>query len=371
MSIASGIARIQEATATIRSKYVELGIAQSTDKIDALATASENIENKGAVTAIVTEGTTYTIPKGYHNGSGTVTGAAPAEDATAETWETPDMTGPNTPAPFAATASQNSETAWRAFDGNLDTYWSTTEPSAATDTDYDRIVFDLGSTKIVKGIRIRLPNSSFTEDSVNPKLQGDTYSYVVAVGVSDDPDNIQNVSVLSGNVVPDELTSYEFDSNKSGRYIEISNRGIDTSLNNDNGAGPLSCQLAFSEIEILTLETVGKYSLQGTKVITPTTQQQSITPDSGFYGLSSVTINAIPVNYKDVSVVTAKAEDVLVGKTIVDSSGVVTLGTMPNNGTILETIDGLTTTSVTIPAGYSSGGTISLDDSIEEALAAI
>ena len=36
-----------------------------------------------------------------------------------------------------------------------------------------------------------------------------------------------------------------------------------------------------------------------------------------------------------------------------------------------KTIDGLTQTSVEVPAGYTSGGTVSLTDAIETALAAI
>ena len=44
---------------------------------------------------------------------------------------------------------------------------------------------------------------------------------------------------------------------------------------------------------------------------------------------------------------------------------------MPDNGSATATMDGLTTTSVTIPAGYTSGGTVSLTADIEEALAAI
>ena len=44
---------------------------------------------------------------------------------------------------------------------------------------------------------------------------------------------------------------------------------------------------------------------------------------------------------------------------------------MPNNGNTSKTIDGLTTTSVSIPAGYTSGGTVSLNGDIEAALAAI
>ena len=42
-----------------------------------------------------------------------------------------------------------------------------------------------------------------------------------------------------------------------------------------------------------------------------------------------------------------------------------------NQGAIAASIDGLTTTSVTIEAGYTSGGTVSLTDAIETALAAI
>ena len=71
------------------------------------------------------------------------------------------------------------------------------------------------------------------------------------------------------------------------------------------------------------------------------------------------------------SSVTAAAGDILAGKKIVSSTGAVVEGTMPNNGAINKTIDGLTATSVTIAAGYTSGGTVSLTDDIEQALAAI
>ena len=192
MSVADGIARIQTGRNTIRAKLVELGMAQSTDTLDKLATAVESIENRGAVSATVQEGDTYTIPKGYHNGSGTVSGVAGG----------------------------------------------------------------------------------------------------------------------------------------------------------------------------------GNYSLQS-KTVTPTKLQQNITPDSGYFGLSDVTVAAIPESYQDVSAVTAAAGDVLTGKVIVDDTGKAVAGSMPNNGELAKTMDGLTTDSVTIPAGYYSGGTVSLTDDIEKALAAI
>ena len=69
---------------------------------------------------------------------------------------------------------------------------------------------------------------------------------------------------------------------------------------------------------------------------------------------------------------TATAADVLAGKIFVTADGTVTAGEMLNNGAVNATIDGLTTTFYTIPAGRHSGsGTVSLTSDIENALAAI
>ena len=116
----------------------------------------------------------------------------------------------------------------------------------------------------------------------------------------------------------------------------------------------------------------GTYQLEPTKTVTPTKSQQNVTPSSGFYGLEGVTVEAIPSIYQDVSSVTAAAADVVTGKIIVTADGKVTAGTMANNGEINGTVDGISTTSVTIPAGYTSGGTITFDDAkIAEMLDAI
>lgn len=179
-NIAERIANIQASKQKINARLVDLGVALETDDLATMATKiDENITNQGAISATVVEGQTYTIPKGYHNGSGTVTGLT-------------DTTG---------------------------------------------------------------------------------------------------------------------------------------------------------EAE--------KYQLQS-KSITPTKNEINITPDSGYYGLSDVTVNPIPTAYQDVTAVTAGAGDVLTGKTIVNAKGTVVAGTMPNNGGITQTLT-TTKTSYIVPAGYHNG----------------
>ena len=109
----------------------------------------------------------------------------------------------------------------------------------------------------------------------------------------------------------------------------------------------------------------GNYTLQQ-KTVTPTKSQQSITPDQGYYGLSGVTVKAIPENFQDVSATTATAPDVLATKVFIAANGTTTTGTMPNNGAVSKTLDAATgNQSYTIPAGYHNGNgkvTIELEE---------
>ena len=98
----------------------------------------------------------------------------------------------------------------------------------------------------------------------------------------------------------------------------------------------------------------GNYNLQAKGPIVPTREQQSITSDDGYYGLSSVLIGAIPSNYNDTSSVNVAAAEVLANKVFVTAAGVVTAGTMPNIGKVTKTLDA-STTSYTIAKGYHNG----------------
>ena len=124
------------------------------------------------------------------------------------------------------------------------------------------------------------------------------------------------------------------------------------------------------------LGVTGTYSGESAKLqsknITPTKVKQDVTADEGYDALSMVSVAPIPDAYQDVTGVTVAEGDVLASKIFVDAEGKQKAGTMVNNGAVAATIDGLTTTLYTVPAGYHSGiGTVSLTTDIETALAAI
>lgn len=61
----------------------------------------------------------------------------------------------------------------------------------------------------------------------------------------------------------------------------------------------------------------------------------------------------------------AEAMQVLAGEQYINENGEAVTGTMPNNGTISTTIDGLNTKTAAIPEGYTAGGTVTVDDTVD------
>lgn len=294
MSIATEISRIQSNKTTIRAKLVELGMATNTDNLDKLAASIEALVNKGAVSVTVTEGNTYTIPAGYHNGSGTVT--------------------------------------------------------AVSDADGDAKKYKLQS----KSATPTKKQQSITPDS--------GYYGLSDVTVATIPDAYQDVTSVTA-VAAEVLT---------GKIIVAADGTIITGTMTNNGAVEKTLDVTTITYTIPNGYHSGtgtvKITLE-TKTVTPTKSRQTIVPTSGKV-LSKVTVEAIPENYIDTTDANAIAAEILDGKTAY-VGGVKVEGAMPNNGATGGSIDGMTTTSYTIPTGYTTGGTVSLTDDIETALAAI
>ena len=294
MSISTELSRIQSDRNTIRTKLVELGMATSVDKLDALASAIEGIVNRGAVSVEILEGTTYTIPAGYHNGSGVV--------------------------------------------------------KALTDTQGE-------SEKYKTQAKTVTPTKK--QQSVTPDPGYYALSSVTVGAIPDAYQDVSSVDATAGDVL-------------TGKIFVASDGTVVTGTMANQGA--VSKTLDGTTISYTIPK--GYHSGTGTvkivletKTITPTKSAQDITPTAGKV-LSKVTVAAIPDEYVDTTSANATAGDILTSKTAYVGGAKVT-GTMPNNGATGGSIDGLTTTSVTIPAGYTSGGTVSMTSDIEEALAAI
>ena len=292
MSVAAYIASIETSRNTIRNKLVELGIAASGDKLDKLAAAIEGIINQGAVSVTVQEGDTYTIPAGWHNGNGTVSGVSGGGNYTLQ----------------AKTATPTKK-----------------QQNIAPDSGYYGL----------SGVTVAAIPEAYQDVSSVTAGAGDVLTGKVFV-------------TAQGVVTPGEM---------------INNGAVDKTLDvtSITYTVPKGFHSGSGKVKIV-LET---------KSVTPTKSAQKITPTAGKV-LSEVTVAAIPDKYQDVSPVTAKAANVLDGAIFVDATGAEVEGTMPNKGAIAASIDGLTTTAYTVPAGYHNGsGKVSLTADIENALAAI
>lgn len=294
MSISTELSRIQSDRNTIRTKLVELGMATSVDKLDALASAIDGIVNRGAVSVEILEGTTYTIPAGYHNGSGVVKALTDTQGE-GEKYKTQAKTVTPTKKQQSVTPDPGYYALSSVTVGAIpDAYQDVSSVDATAGDVLTGKIFVASDGTVVTG-------TMANQGAVSKTLDGTTISYTIPKGYH-------------------------------------------------SGTGTVT----------IVLET---------KTVTPTKSAQDITPTAGKV-LSKVTVAAIPDKYVDTTSANATAGDILTSKTAYVGGAEVT-GTMPNNGATGGSIDGLTTTSVTIPAGYTSGGTVSMTSDIEEALAAI
>lgn len=281
---------------TIRTKLVDFGLVTGTAKLGDCATAVDGIANNGAVDISVQEGESYTIPKGYHNGSGVVKGVAGGGNYTLQ---------PKTVTP---TKSQQSITPDQGYYG-------------------------------LSGVTVKAIPENFQDVSATTAAAADVLATKVFIAA----DGTTTTGTMSNNGAVSKT--------------------LDATTDNQSYTIPAGYHNGNGKVTIVLEE----------KTATPTTTAQNITPTAGKV-LSKVTVSAIPAIYGDATEADAVAANILSGKkAIVKANNVATMveGTMTDNGTLTGSIDGLTTTSYTIPSGYTAGGTVSLTNDINEALAAI
>lgn len=318
MAISEQITRIQDLRDTLRTALVGLGLVTSEALLDACVQAVAAIQNRGAAQGSILDAeTSYTIQAGYHNGRGAV-GIASTEKA-------------------------------KLLPGNI-----------------KQGVVILGVTGSYTGEGSKLQAKQVTPTKSQQEISADEgYDALSTVTVLAIPAAYQDVTGVTATAADVLATKIIVD--KTGAKI--------TGTMPDNGAVTRTLDVATQSYTI----PAGKHSGSGkvqivpeSKTATPSKSQQTIAPTSGKV-LTQVVVAAIPDAYQDVTGVTAVAADVLTGKTIVNAAGDEVAGTMPNNGALNKTMTGLTdaTDSVSIPAGYTSGGTVTLTDDIETALAAL
>ena len=398
MSTATEIARLQAARNMIRNKLVNLGLAESTDLLDDLATEIDGIANNGAVSAQVQEGDTYTIPAGWHNGSGTVSGVAGGGNYTLQS------KGPITPTKTAQSIAPDSgyyglsavsiaaiPEAYQDVSSVTATAGDVLSPKIivtsdgtavpGTMTNNGAVSKKLDATEgnqtytVPKGyhsgagsVAITLEEKSATPTKASQDItptSGKVLSKVTVAAIPSAYQDVSNVDAAAADVLDGKIIVAADGTEVEGTMPNVGsvNKTLDATTGNQTYTVPAGKHSGSGTVKIV-LET---------KTATPSTSAQNITPTAGKV-LSKVTVNAIPAQYGDTTGDTGTAADVLAGvkvHTIVNGTATLITGSMADNGAISGSIDGLTATSYTIPAGRTTGGSVTLTSDIEDALAAI
>lgn len=387
-NIAKSIESITNSRNTIRNKLIDFGLAQSNDQLAALATAINGIVDNGSVQANVKEGETYNIPKGYHDGSGTVSGVAGGGNYSLQS---------KTVTP---TKAQQPITADEGYYGLSDVTVKAIPEAYQDVTAVTATAADVLATKVIVNATGKVTTGTMPNNgAVSKTLDVATTNYAIPAGYHNGTGSVSivtetktltptkqqqvvpatsgkvissvTVAAIPSNYVDTTDATATADTILDGETAYVGSVKVEGSMPNN---GAVEKTLTTTETSYTVPE--GYHNGEGTviivpeqKTVQPTRSEQSVTPTTGKV-LSKVTVGAIPANLIDTTDATAEASDILSGQTAY-VNGVKVTGSMVNNAAVNGTIDGLTATSFTVPAGYTTGGTVSLTNDIETALAAI
>lgn len=387
-NIAKSIESITNSRNTIRNKLIDFGLAQNNDQLAALATAISNITDNGSVQASVREGETYNIPKGYHDGSGTVSGVSGGGNYNLQS---------KTVTP---TKAQQPITADEGYYGLSDVTVKAIPEAYQDVTAVTATAADVLATKVIVDATGRVTTGTMPNNgAVSKTLDSTTTNYAIPAGYHSGTGSVSivtetktltptkqqqvvpatsgkvissvTVAAIPGNYIDTTDATATAATILDGETAYVGGVKVEGSMPNN---GAVEKTLTVTETSYTVPE--GYHNGEGTviivpeqKTVQPSRSEQNVTPTAGKV-LSKVTVGAIPSNLIDTTDATAEASDILSGQTAY-VNGVKVTGSMTNNAAVNGTIDGLTTTSYVVPAGYTPGGTVSLTNEIETALAAI
>lgn len=388
MSIQTELSRIQTARDTLRTKAVELKISAGTEKLDELAEDYGGITNQGGISAQIKEGETYTIPKGYHDGTGTVSGVAGGGNYNLQSKQATPTKKPQQITPDEGYYGLSDVTV-----GAIPSQYQDVSSVTAGEADV------LTGKIIVTADGSAVPGSMPNNGTVSKTLDAASTSYTVPKGYHSGSGTVKIVTEEK-TVTPTK--SAQPITPTSGKVLsKVTVNAIPAAYVDTTGATAAAAEILLGETayaggakvtgtmpnngsvsKVLDAGTTAMTIAEGyhdgtggvsivpeTKSVTPAKSSQTVSPTSGKV-LTKVTVAAIPAQYITTTDATAAAADILSGKTAY-VGGTKLTGSMKNNGAISGSIDGLSGTSYAVPAGYTSGGTVSLTGDIEEALADI
>ena len=369
MSIANEISRIQEARDTLRAKAVALGVGLSTDNLTQIATKYDGIVDRGTPNAEVREGESFTLGAGYYHG-GSIKGVSGGGNYTLQS---------KTVTPTKSEQVVDNDSGYYG----LDTVTVAPIPDIYQDvSSVTATVGDVLSPKVYVDSNGKVQTGTMqNRGAVSVTLDTATTSYSVPAGYHNGSGTVSVVPQTKSATPTKEAQTISADDGKvlsSVTVAAIPKQYADATDKTAVAANILSGKTAISwdSNEKAPVSITG--TMENNGAVTPSALNAggSYTIPAGYHnGSGKVTAKTL-----------ASQTGVDTGKTAVTAaqmltgyqgwvSGTKITGTMANNGQISATITGLGSvtgdTQYTIPAGYTTGGTVSLTNDIETALAAI